>query len=151
MAAKTIGEVARGTGLRASALRYYEAEGLVPSAGRRGGKRVYDEAALDRLALVELAKASGFTVAEVRKLLGGFDRRTPPGERWRSLAKGKIAALDARIAEARRMKRVLEIVSRCDCPTLAECGRAMRSRPENRPRTPRSGKPPGGDAGPRGR
>jgi len=125
---KTIGEVARALGLRASTLRYYEAEGLLPAARRRGGKRVYGPADLDQLALIELAKASGFTIAEVRVLLGGFAHRTSAGKRWRSLAAAKRRQLEERIEQAQRMKRLLAVLARCECPTLADCGRAMRRR-----------------------
>ncbi len=114
----TIGEVAVEAGLRASAIRYYEAEGLIPAAHRRHGRRVYNRSDLDRLALIELAKLCGFTVAETKQLLSGFSRATPPGERWRTLASAKIDELDQRLSQIRRMKRVLEAVSRCHCPTL---------------------------------
>jgi redox-sensitive transcriptional activator SoxR len=122
----TIGEVAKRTGVAASALRYYEREGLIPRADRRGGKRVYSEDILDRLALIRACKGAGFTVAEIQTLLRGVGRRTPPGSRWRKLAAAKLAELEARIAEVERMKRVLESVTRCECPTLAECSRAIR-------------------------
>lgn len=126
MSELTIGEVAAEAGLRASAIRYYEAEGLIPVGHRRHGRRVYDRSVLDRLALIELAKRSGFTVAETRRLLSGFSGRTPPGERWRALASAKIRELDERLSRIRRMKRVLEAVSRCECPTLETCGGALR-------------------------
>jgi len=123
---RTIGEVAKLTGVAASALRYYEREGLIPRADRRGGKRIYGDDILDRLALIGVAKAAGFSVAEVRTLLSGFTRRTPPGKRWRKLADRKLAELEARAAEVASMKRVLLAVTRCECPTLDECARAMR-------------------------
>jgi MerR family redox-sensitive transcriptional activator SoxR len=122
-----IGEVARRAGLATSAIRYWEREGLIPRARRRGGRRVYDASVADRLALIRLAKAAGFTVAEIRRLLGGFGRRTPPGERWRRLARGKLAELEHRIEEAQRMKRVLRAVARCECPTFEDCARGMES------------------------
>jgi MerR family redox-sensitive transcriptional activator SoxR len=122
-----IGEVARRAGIAASAIRYYERQGLVPRADRRGGKRVYGEDVLDRLALIRVAKAAGFRVSEIQTLLRGFGRRTPPGPRWRSLARRKALELDARVAEAERMKRVLAAVARCDCPTFEECSRALRA------------------------
>jgi MerR family transcriptional regulator, redox-sensitive transcriptional activator SoxR len=121
-----IGEVARRAGIAASAIRYYERQGLVPRADRRGGKRVYDEDILDRLALIQLAKSAGFRVAEIQTLLRGFGLRTPPGPRWRALAERKVAELEARSAEVERMKRVLEVVARCECPTLGDCSRALR-------------------------
>ena len=122
----SIGEVAARAGVAASALRYYEREGLIPTADRRGGKRVYGADILDRLALISVAKAAGFTVAEIKTLLSGFARRTPPGQRWRKLAQRKLGELETRIAEVERMKRVLEAVTRCECPTLEECSRAIR-------------------------
>lgn len=122
----TIGEVAERAGVAASALRYYERQGLIPKADRRGGKRVYEESILDRLTLIGVAKAAGFTVAEIQTLLSGFSRRTPPGQRWRKLAERKLEELEARIAETEQMRRVLEAVTRCECPTFEECSRAMR-------------------------
>ena len=116
-----IGEVARRAGIAASAIRYYERQGLVPRADRRGGKRVYGEDILDRLALIGVAKAAGFRVSEIQTLLRGFARRTPPGPRWRALAERKVRELEARRIEVERMTRVLEAVTRCECPTLEAC------------------------------
>ena len=56
----TIGAVAARTGLRASAIRYYESRGLLPVASRAAGKRVYDASVLARLAVIRLAKTAGF-------------------------------------------------------------------------------------------
>lgn len=121
-----IGEVARRSGIAPSAIRYYEKLGLVPRAERRGGKRVFGEEVLDRLALIRVAKTAGFRVTEIRALLGGLGRRTPPGPRWRRMAARKLEELEARAAEVERMKGVLEEFARCDCPTLEECCRALR-------------------------
>jgi DNA-binding transcriptional MerR regulator len=121
-----IGEVAARTGVSASALRYYEREGLIPRANRRGGKRVWDRSILDRISLIGVAKAAGFTVAEIQTLLSGVARRSPPGRRWRALAARKLVELEARAAEVERMKRVLETVTRCECPTLEACSKAIR-------------------------
>ena len=131
MAEMAIGEVAARCGIAASAVRYYEKEGLIGKAERRSGRRIYGESVLDELALVELAKSAGFTVSEIRRLLSGFKRRTPPGDRWQALARTKMAELDQRIVEAERMKRVLRVITRCRCPSLEDCRRAIRaSRPK---------------------
>ena len=122
----SIGEVAGRAGLATSAIRYYEREGLLPRAGRRSGQRVYDASILDRLTIIGLAKNAGFTVAEIRRLLVGFSGKTAPGARWRALAEKKLAELERRIDEAKRMKEVLEIVTGCECPTFADCARATR-------------------------
>lgn len=121
-----IGEVARRAGIAASAIRYYERQGLIPRPDRHGGKRVFDEGVLDRLALIGVAKAAGFRVAEIQAFLRGFARTAPPGPRWRALAARKTRELTARRAELERMERVLAAVSRCRCPTLEACARALR-------------------------
>ena len=121
----SIGEVARRAGLKASAIRYYESEGLLPKAGRVGGRRVYDESILDQLTFIDLSKRSGFTVAEIRKLVSGFAGAAPPGVRWRALAEKKMEALDRRIEEAQTMRRVLDAVTACECPTFHDCAEAL--------------------------
>lgn len=119
-----IGEVARRAGIATSAIRYYEREGLIPKADRKGNARVYGPEILDRLALIELAKTAGFTVAETRQLVRGVSRRTSPGARWHALAKKKLVEVEARIAEAERMRAVLNLVMGCECPTFEQCTRA---------------------------
>ena len=121
-----IREVALRARLASSALRYYEREGLLPRAHRRNGRRFFDEHVLERLSVIELAKRAGFTIAEMKRLFSGFDRRTPPGERWRRLAEEKFRELDERIAEAQRMQTLLRVIARCECPTFDECARALR-------------------------
>lgn len=121
----SIGDIAKQADIAPSAIRYYEAKGLIPRAERVNGRRTYDPQIVDRLAIIRLAKSAGFTIAEVKQLLSGFARRTPPGRRWRELAKAKLAELDDRISEAERMKRILLTTTRCECPTFEDCGRAM--------------------------
>lgn len=130
MESLSIGQVAERAGIATSAIRYYESEGLLPVPRRRSGRRVYGGDVLDRLRFVELAKAAGFTVAETRKLLRGFSRRTPAGARWRALAEQKLLELQRRIDEAQQMQAVLRRLSACECPTLDDCVRGM---PDPRP------------------
>ncbi|HTO54637.1 MAG TPA: MerR family transcriptional regulator [Myxococcota bacterium] len=120
-----IGEVARRSGLSASALRYYERAGLVPRAERAGGRRVYGPEILERLTLIEVAKAAGFRLAEIRTLVAGLGRRTPPGPRWQALTARKDAELAARAVELARARRLLRALGRCACPTLSDCARAL--------------------------
>jgi MerR family redox-sensitive transcriptional activator SoxR len=127
MAEIPIGEVAQRSVLASSAIRYYESVGLLPRAGRRGGRRWYDESILLRISIIELAKRAGFRITEIRQLLAGFSRRTPPGVRWRRLADEKLRELEARIEEARRMQALLELVTRCECPSFDDCARAIDS------------------------
>lgn len=118
-----IGEVARRAGIATSAIRYYEKESLILQADRQGNARVYGADIFDRLALIELAKKAGFTIAETRDLVRGISRRTPPGPRLQAMARKKLVEVDERIAEAQRMRAVLEKMARCECPTFEECTR----------------------------
>ncbi|HEX6940659.1 MAG TPA: MerR family transcriptional regulator [Longimicrobiales bacterium] len=117
----TIGEVARRTGLRASALRYYEAEGILPAPRRVNGRRRYDSSILPMVALLRFAKHAGFTLSEIRKLFHGFGADTPLGERWRALARAKLEELDQLIDRATRMKQAIELGRRCGCVRIEEC------------------------------
>ena len=126
MGSLTIGEVARRAGVKATAIRYWEREGVLPPPRRVGGQRRYDEAVLARLAVVRLAQEVGFSVAEVRALVAGFAERGVAPERWRELAERKLAEADALIARAEGMKRVLQASLRCGCVTLDVCALVLR-------------------------
>ena len=121
MGSLAIGEVARRAGVNATAIRYWERAGVLPPPRRVGGQRRYDEAVLARLAVVRLAQEVGFSVSEVRALVGGFDEQGVAPERWRELAERKLGEVDALIARAHGMKRVLEESLRCGCVTLDAC------------------------------
>lgn len=123
----TIGDVASRAGLRPSAIRFYEEQRLVPAAHRKGGKRIYDASVLDRLALIELAKAAGFTLQEIRDLLADVGLRRPASASWRKLADAKRADLDEQISRVAMMKDVLSMLARCTCATLTDCGRALNA------------------------
>jgi len=131
----SIGEVAARSGLRPSALRYYEQQGLLSPQPREGGKRRYDPSVLNRLALVAYAKEVGFTISETKLLLSGFERNIPPSARWQTLAHRKEQELDAMIDKARRMRGLLQVVSKCQCVSFEECGRRLRARPARSGRT----------------
>ena len=120
----TIGQVASRAGLRASAIRYYESRGLLPAASRQGGKRVYDATILERLGAIELAKAAGFGLDEIRALMSraGSGR---PGPIWNELGRAKHAELERQIAGLVRKKAVVALISGCSCATLDHCGRAF--------------------------
>ena len=110
----TIGQVASRTGLRASAIRYYEAQGLLPTPSRTGGKRVYDGSIVERLALIELAKMAGFNLSEIRATLSNDDTRAP-ATRWKTLTTAKRLAVDAEMKRLMDAKYVLTRMSACSC------------------------------------
>jgi MerR family redox-sensitive transcriptional activator SoxR len=121
-----IGEVAKRAGLKASAIRYYERIGLLPEAERLSGRRHYDSSVLDRLAVIGLAQEAGFTLAETKVLLNGFSGDTAPSARWQKLAQTKLPEVEALIARARGMKRLLEEGLDCECLSLEQCGVLLR-------------------------
>jgi MerR family redox-sensitive transcriptional activator SoxR len=120
----TIGRVAKESGLAASAIRFYEQAGVLPKPIRVGGRRQYDSSILERLAVLERAKACGFSLAEARQLFYGFREGTPPSERWQTLARRKIVELDQlerKITATRELlqKRLL----RCRVPLVRDGGK----------------------------
>src|SRR5215218_10440931 len=90
----SIGEVARRAGLRPSALRFYEAAGLLDPPARRGGQRRYSPTVLQRLAVIDLGRRAGFSIAEIRELLAGTAAEAA-AERWRGLAQRKLPEIRA--------------------------------------------------------
>ena len=111
----------RPSGLPASAIRFYERAGLLPKPVRDAGQRRYDVADLNRIAVLERAKACGFTLAEIGSL---FNEQGSHSMKWRRLAAKKIAELDAAVQRIAAMKELLE--RDCRCASDAECGRCIR-------------------------
>jgi MerR family transcriptional regulator, redox-sensitive transcriptional activator SoxR len=117
----TIGEVARRSGVRPSALRYYESVGVLPAPERVNGRRRYEGGVLEMLAVVRFARRAGFSIAEIRTFLHGFPEETPPSERWRWLAREKLPEVEAMIERALGTKRLLERGLACGCARLEDC------------------------------
>jgi len=110
----TIGQIAGRAGLNASAIRYYEREGLLPEPERTGGQRRYTEEALRRLQVIDIAKRAGFSLDEVRSLLDEPDRA-------RELAAHKLADVEALIARAEAMRAWLLRAQTCECSSFELC------------------------------
>jgi len=123
-----IGDVAKRCDVRASTLRFYEERRLLPTPMREGGRRVYDPEILDRLAVIELAKRSGFTIGEIASLLRGLDGPRPAADSWRRMAAAKLAELDHRIEQAQSMKGLLVSLAECECATLKDCGSTLNAK-----------------------
>jgi MerR family redox-sensitive transcriptional activator SoxR len=121
----TIGEVARRTGMRASAIRYYEKIGLLPKTQRIGGQRRYETSILSYLEVIDVATRAGFRMDEIRHLFHGFGKGIPAFRRWQLLAQRKITEMDDLIARAKKMKGLLEKADRCKCLNLEDCGKVF--------------------------
>jgi MerR family transcriptional regulator, redox-sensitive transcriptional activator SoxR len=117
----TIGQVARTTGMRTSALRYYEEVGILPAARRVNGRRRYDPVVVRMLEVLRFAQAAGFTLDEIRTLFHGFGAETPLHDRWQALAEAKIRELDELIGRALQMKQAIVAGLGCGCVRLEDC------------------------------
>jgi len=119
-ASLSIGEVAAATGLRASAIRYYEDAGILPKPDRVSGKRRYNGDTIDRITLIKFCRRLGMRLTDVRRLLA-----TPRGRRakdqWRRLVDDRLDEIGALITAARGVERILRESRDCDCVTLESC------------------------------
>jgi MerR family redox-sensitive transcriptional activator SoxR len=131
-----ISDVARLFGLRTSAIRYYERVGILPPPMRRNGQRRYDNSALFRLAVVQRARETGFTLEEIRELFFGFPSRTRPPKRWHQLSERKIAELREQMKRLKLMETLLGRVEDCQCNALDECGEKILR--EGRAKSPKT-------------
>jgi MerR family transcriptional regulator, redox-sensitive transcriptional activator SoxR len=118
----SIGELAQRFGLRTSAIRYYERVGVLPAPTRVSGQRRYDEQAIRRLEVLEVAKRAGFSLDEARLLLERSEAGTPAFESLRELAERKLPEVDALIARAQAMRTWLLMASDCSCTSFDACG-----------------------------
>ena len=117
MAALDIAEVARRSGVPASALRYYEEKGLITSIGRRGLRRLFAPAILDRLALIALGRAAGFSLDEIAGMF------TPEGAPKidRAALSAKADDIDGTIRRLAAMRDGLRHAAACRAPSHMEC------------------------------
>jgi DNA-binding transcriptional MerR regulator len=117
-----IAEVAHRAGLPPSTLRYYEEKGLIASIGRRGLRRQYDPAVLERLALIALWRTAGFTLDEIARMFA------PDGQPRidRQTLAAKAEELDRRIQELGVLRDSLRHAAACPAPSHMECSTFRR-------------------------
>ncbi|MDC3955838.1 helix-turn-helix domain-containing protein [Polyangium jinanense] len=112
-----IAEVAQRSGVPASALRFYEEKGLIASIGRRGLRRLFDPGVLERLALIALGRAAGFSLDEIALMFAPDGR--PRIDRQMLVAKAE--ELDKTIRELSAMRDGLRHAAACRAPSHMEC------------------------------
>ena len=118
-----IREVSQRAGVAPSALRYYEARGLIQSTGRNGLRRQFDPSVVQRLALIALWRTAGFSLDEI---LGMFAPDGAPRIE-RAVLSAKADELDARIRELTALRDGLRHAAACPAPSHLECPTFQRA------------------------
>jgi MerR family redox-sensitive transcriptional activator SoxR len=118
----TIGEVAARSGLATSAIRFYEAEGLITAARTPGGQRVFPRHVLRRLAFISSAQRVGLSLRDVADALAALPPdRAPTKAAWARVSRAWRRDLDARIAELEALRDDLTSCIGCGCLSLQTC------------------------------
>lgn len=126
-----IGEAAKVSGVNAKLIRHYESIGIIPKASRTdSGYRVYTESDVHTLTFVKRARSLGFSMKEIKKLVGLWRNRSRASADVKALAQTHIKELEAKINELETMRDTLKHLARnChgdnrpDCPIVEELGR----------------------------
>jgi MerR family transcriptional regulator, redox-sensitive transcriptional activator SoxR len=119
----TIGEVAARSGVAASALRFYEAQGLVSSTRTSGNQRRYERAVLRRIALIQAGRAAGIPLERIRAALDTLpQRRTPTRRDWERLSNAWRTDLELQIATLQAIRDRLTTCIGCGCLSIDTCG-----------------------------
>jgi len=120
--AMTIGEVARRSGVRTSALRYYEDQGLIHSERTDSGHRRYPRAVIRRVAFIVFAQRIGLSLEEVRAELARLPKNhVPERSDWAKLSGKWTSRIRERIAELQRLEAGLTECIGCGCLSLDRC------------------------------
>jgi Cu(I)-responsive transcriptional regulator len=150
-----IGQASKASGVSAKMIRHYESVGLFPNTARtESGYRQYTDKELSTLRFIRQSRDLGFSIDQIRELLGLWQDNRRPSRQVKHLASAHIAELDAKLQELQAMKATLQHLVHCchgderpDCPilqTLAEPGAVAapgtRSRSEPPKSAPRRGK-----------
>jgi MerR family redox-sensitive transcriptional activator SoxR len=122
LAMLTIGEVSERSGVATSALRYYEAQGLIRAERTSGNQRRYQRATLRRVAFIRSAQRVGLTLEEISEALATLpEGRTPTKADWARLSRSWRPRIDAQIERLERLRDKLDGCIGCGCLSLRTC------------------------------
>ena len=121
-----IGEVARQSGLKVSAIRYYESLGLLPTARRVHGHRRYNADIFDRLAFIQTVQQVGFDLSQILDLVKAFETSNSPVALCQEMARRKLAEVDKLISRLKEVRHTLAQSLNCDCADLNECAYTLK-------------------------
>ena len=118
----TIGEVSARSGVAQSALRFYEAEGLIAATRTDGNQRRYDRSMLRRIAFIQAGRAAGIPLERIHAALETLPKDRSPNTRdWQRLSRSWRADLDRRIATLQALRSRLTTCIGCGCLSLTKC------------------------------
>jgi Cu(I)-responsive transcriptional regulator len=119
----TIGELSRATGTKVETIRYYERIGLLPKPSRTAGNyRSYQARHFSRLGFIRKARELGFSLDQVRALLGLSDQKDRPCSDVDAIAAEHLAEVDSRIAALQRLRGELDdLLRQCRAGKIREC------------------------------
>lgn len=118
----SIGDIAARTGLAVSAIRYYEAQGLISPWRNDAGRRRFLRADIRRLSFVMIAQQFGFSLQQIRVELNRLPRhRAPTKADWARVSAEFRAGLDARITQLEKLRDTLDGCIGCGCLSLEAC------------------------------
>jgi MerR family transcriptional regulator, redox-sensitive transcriptional activator SoxR len=118
----TIGELSNRSGITASALRFYEGQGLITADRTSGNQRRYDRAMLRRVALIQAGRAAGIPLDQIRMALETLpSHRTPSRRDWERLSRGWRTDIDRRIATLQALRNRLNTCIGCGCLSIDRC------------------------------
>lgn len=121
-----IGEAAKACGVSAKMIRHYESVGLFPEAARtESGYRQYTDKDINTLRFIRQSRDLGFSIEQIRELLGLWQNRKRPSRQVKALAQAHIQELEEKLQELQAMKSTLEHLVHCchgddrpDCPII---------------------------------
>lgn len=118
----TIGDLAARTGVAVSAIRFYEAKGLIAALRTAGNQRRFLRADIRRVSFILIAQGLGLSLEEIAAELARLPgERTPNAADWARISKSLTARIDARIAALTRTRQNLEGCIGCGCLSLKRC------------------------------
>ncbi|MBB5705443.1 redox-sensitive transcriptional activator SoxR [Sphingopyxis panaciterrulae] len=118
-----IGELAARTGVAVSAIRFYEAKGLIASLRSSGGQRRFLRADIRRVSFILIAQQLGLSLEEIALELARLPaQRTPNAADWTRISTALRARIDARISALERTRELLDQCIGCGCLSLKKCG-----------------------------
>lgn len=118
----SVGEVAARSGLRVSAVHFYEARGLIHAMRSSGNQRRFAREVLRRIAVIKVAQRAGIPLARIREALGSLpEHRAPNRKDWELLSASWRSELDLRIERLTRLRDQLSGCIGCGCLSIDVC------------------------------